>query len=318
MSEIQSYTYINQNEQIPLVDIIMFAYNHEEFIEEAIKSVLMQKTKYSYKIEIGEDCSTDHTRQIIMDYYERYPERIELFLWKENVGGDRNTIEIIKKCRGTYIAFLEGDDCWTDSFKLEKQISFLENHENYIGTAHNVRCVNKRGELLHRDFELYSICEGHIYGKEQAERFEMAAQTTSLLFRNIWKSWTVKELEAFFMSTGNGDMKINILLGLSGDINYFKDIMADHRRVFEGDSWTAKSHDKNMMWFHYMTCCSIQNHMKKYKNISLDVDKRFDSLLEESYMKLLCKWNKENLSNFLKFFKRKLAGRIDEIVRKSS
>lgn len=311
MSAIQSCIHINQNEDIPIVDVVMVTYNHAEYIEEAIKSVLMQQTKYSYRIKIGEDCSTDHTRQLVMDYHEQYPDKIDLVLWDKNVGGGRNVIELIKGCKGKYIAFLEGDDYWTDPFKLEKQISLLENNEQYIGTAHNVRCVNKRGELLHRDFGLYSICEEHIYGKEQAERFEMAAQTASLLFRNIWKGWTVKELETFFMSTGNGDIKINILLGLSGDIYYFKDIMADHRRVFEGDSWTAKSHNKNMMWFHYLTCCSIQNYMKKYKNISLDIDKRFDSMLEESYMKLLCKWNKENLNIFLKFFKRKLVGRID-------
>lgn len=290
------------------VDIIMLAYNHAEFIEDAIKSVLMQQTQYSYKIKIGEDCSSDSTRQIVMDYYRQYPDKIELYLWKENVGTNKNCSELLKSCKGKYVAFLEGDDYWTDPYKLEKQISYLEKHEEYIGTAHNVRCVDKNGELLHCDFGLYPVFEEHIYGMEQAKRFEMVAQTASLIYRNIWKSWEKEDIDVFCQCGGNIDLKSSILLGLSGNIYYFRDIMADHRRIFQGDSWTAKIYKKNMLWFEYASYCAIQEYIKSNADILLNTENKFQVLLEESGIRLLCKFNIENLKIYWKFLKRKMMG----------
>lgn len=302
MAENLAYVHMHENQIAPMIDIIMLVYNHAEFVGEAINSILMQQTRYSYRIKIGEDCSTDSSRQIIMDFYKRYPDKIELYLWKKNVGGNKNAIELIKGCKGKYIAFLEGDDYWTDSLKLEKQVSFLEKHKNYIGAVHNVRCVDRNGQLLHRDFGLYPIYEEHIYGKEQAKRLEIAAQTASLLFRNIFKDWARKNLEEFFMGIGNGDVKVNVLLGLKGDVYYFKDIMADHRRIFEGDSWTAKNYDKNMLWFCYQAKLFLQSYMKKSAEIIVDTK----AMLEESQIRLLCKPNKENLYTYWKFLRKKL------------
>lgn len=300
------YVHLCQNSEMPWLEILMPAYNHAAFIEKAIKSILMQQTEYSYKIKIGEDCSTDTTRKIIMEYYEKYPDKIELYLWKKNVGPNKNFIELVKSCEGKYIAVLEGDDYWTDPLKLEKQISFLEKHEKYIGTAHNVRCVNVDGELLHRDFGLYPICEEHIYGKEQAIKLVMAAQTASLLYHNIWKCWEKEDVENFLGEDGNGDLKINIILGLLGDIYYFKDIMADHIRNFQGDSWTAKSYNRNMLWFLYLSYCVIQKYVKKYTNTSLGMKKIFDELFEESIIRLLSNHSKDNLNVYLRFLKKKI------------
>lgn len=302
----QSFIYKCQHDDASEIDIIMLAYNHGEYIEKAIKSILMQKTSYLFKIKIGEDCSTDTTRQIVMDYYERYPDKIELILWKKNVGRKRNHMELAKKCKGKYIAYLEGDDYWTDPLKLEKQITFLEKHKEYIGTVHNVRCVDREGKLLHRDFSLYPICEEHIYGKEQAEKFEMAGQTASLLFRNIWKDWTQERLESLFLCEGNNDVKINMLLGMIGDVYCFKDIMADHRRVFHGDSWTANSHNKNMLWFRFSLCSTMKKYLEQNVGVSLDTDTIFQLLCEESVIKLLCDYNKENLNVWWQFFKRRI------------
>lgn len=307
-----------QSEDIPLIDIVMPTYNHAEFIEDAIKSILMQKTQYSYRIIIGEDCSTDTTRQIIVKYYKQYPTKMELYLWNENVGSGKNIIEILKACKGKYIAVLEGDDLWTNPFKLEKQISFLEAHGEYIGTAHNVRCVDWDGKLLHRDFCLYPIYETHIYGIENAERYEMAAQSASLVYRNIYSNWSEEEYNDFFLSCGNGDVKVNVLLGVIGDIYFFREIMADHRRIFTGESWTAKNYDKNILWLRYETCRSIQNYMEKYKKISLSTEKILQFGYKDSIMRLLHKYNKENLEVWWKFFVTKLRRKMHEDMQKSS
>ncbi len=297
-----------QNENNPIVEILMLTYNHEKFIEEALQSILMQKTSYSYKIKIGEDCSTDSTRKIVMDYYNQYPDKIELYLWEKNVGSNKNAIEIMKGCKGKYFICIEGDDYWTDPLKLEKQISFLEEHSEYIGTAHNIKCVDKNGELLHCDFGLYPILEEHIYGRKQAENFELVSQTTSLLYRNIWKDWSRQDLEELFLIPGNGDIKISILLGLSGDIYFFRDIMAAHRRVFTGESWTAKTHSKNMIWYNYVSYCSIWKYMKEHINVSVNTNNMCNWLIKDSWMQLLCNFNKENIITLGRLLKNKIVG----------
>lgn len=294
-----------------MVDILMLTYNHEEFIENAIESVLMQQTSYPYRLMIGEDCSIDHTRKIVMDYYRRYPDKIELFIWKKNVGVSKNIFELLQNSHAKYVAYLEGDDYWTDPMKLQKQISFLEEQKGFIGTAHNVRCVDAKGSFLHRDFHLYPVREEHVYGKERAEKFELASQTASLLHRNIWREYKKEDLEQIFLHCpGNGDSKINLLLGLRGDIYCFKDIMAAHRRVFSGDSWTAKSYEKNMLLFRYTFICEMQTYIKEVLGIDFDIHVMLRNIYEECLIKIFCQCNTENLNVFRKIW-------MKEVMRKN-
>ena len=116
----------------PLVSVWMVTYNHEKYIAEALESVLMQQTNFDFEIVIGEDCSTDQTRRIIKDYENKYPNIIFPIYHDKNVGGMRNAYEFtLPLCRGKYIACLEGDDYWTDPLKLQKQVDFLENNNDY-------------------------------------------------------------------------------------------------------------------------------------------------------------------------------------------
>lgn len=110
----------------PLVSVWMITYNHEKFIAQAIDSVIMQKTNFDYEIVIGEDCSTDRTREIVLEYKAKHPDKFKLLLQEKNVGMMQNFIVTLKTCNGKYIALLEGDDYWTDPLKLQKQVDFLQ------------------------------------------------------------------------------------------------------------------------------------------------------------------------------------------------
>lgn len=291
------------------VDIIMLAYNHEKFIDKAIKSILMQQTQFSYRIMIGEDYSSDSTREIITDYYFRYPDKFELYLWKQNVGMEKNALKLMKESNGKYVAYLEGDDYWTDSFKLEKQISFLEEHTEYIGSVHNVRCVDENGMLLHKS-ELYPIQEEHIYGIEQALRGEMASQTASLIHRNFHVRWEEKEWELYEECKSNEDYKWNILLGFKGNVFYFRDIMADHIRVFKGgDSWTARTSGKNLLWINYLFQAEVKKYIEKIFQTSISLKSTLERLFEESCIKVFCRLNSENIYVCWKLFKEKMTGK---------
>jgi glycosyltransferase involved in cell wall biosynthesis len=114
----------------PLVSVWMITYNHERYIRQALNGVLMQQTSFEYEVVIGDDDSTDQTRQIILDYQKRHPDRIRLRLAKTNLYRQKikQSVGVWQACRGKYLAVCEGDDYWTDPYKLQKQVDFLESH----------------------------------------------------------------------------------------------------------------------------------------------------------------------------------------------
>jgi len=112
----------------PIISVNMITYNHEPYISQAIECVLKQKTDFPFELVIGEDCSTDGTRKIVMDYAKNYPDIIRVISSEKNVGAANNSKRTIQACRGKYIAWCEGDDYWHNPDKLQKQAEYLENN----------------------------------------------------------------------------------------------------------------------------------------------------------------------------------------------
>ena len=115
----------------PVVSVHMITYNHELYIRQAIEGVMMQKTDFEFELVIGEDCSQDKTREICFEYQKKYPEKIRVLWWHENVlklggNGRRNRAH----CRGEFIAYCEGDDYWIDPLKLQKQVDVMRKNPN--------------------------------------------------------------------------------------------------------------------------------------------------------------------------------------------
>ena len=125
---------VNTTASEPLVSICVQTYQHVDFIKDCLDGILKQETSFPFEILLGEDASTDGTREICLEYAEKYPDKIRLFLHHRE-----NNIKINGKptgrfiflynmfsARGKYIALCEGDDYWTDPLKLQKQVGFLE------------------------------------------------------------------------------------------------------------------------------------------------------------------------------------------------
>ena len=130
----------------PLVSICCITYNHFNFIIDALEGFLRQKTDFNFEICLGEDESNDGTREICQEYAEKYPDKIRLFLRSRKdviyvcgrATGQFNLIETLNKCDGKYIALCEGDDYWTDPYKLQKQVDFMEANKNASLCYHKV------------------------------------------------------------------------------------------------------------------------------------------------------------------------------------
>ncbi|MBP8824802.1 MAG: glycosyltransferase [Flavobacteriales bacterium] len=119
---------------LPRVSVVVPTYQHAAFIEQCIQGILMQQTTFPVEILIGEDESTDGTREICQRLAEEHPDLIRLFpRSRKDViyingkpTGRANFLHLLRECRGKYIALCEGDDHWTEPSKLQQQVDALE------------------------------------------------------------------------------------------------------------------------------------------------------------------------------------------------
>lgn len=128
----------------PIVIVWCLTYNQKDFIRDALNGFVMQQTNFPFEVVVHDDASTDGTTDIIMEFAERYPEIIKPMIEVENQwqkGGLKHIISIMnsKHRRGKYISFCEGDDYWTDSHKLQRQVDFLESHPDYSMCFHSAK-----------------------------------------------------------------------------------------------------------------------------------------------------------------------------------
>ena len=130
------------------VSVLCLAYNHEKYIEKALKSMVCQKTNFKFEILVHDDASTDNTPNIIKKYAEQYPELIKPIFQTENQYS--KGVEIVSECivpcaTGKYFAFLECDDCWCDENNLQLQFDFMESHPECSLCVHNTAKYDLRG-----------------------------------------------------------------------------------------------------------------------------------------------------------------------------
>jgi glycosyltransferase involved in cell wall biosynthesis len=128
----------------PIVTAVIHTYNHQQYIAEAIESVLSQTIIKRSEIIVVDDCSTDETLAIIRRYESRFPGLFRIFVNPFNrlTLGYHPGYEALKSVKASYVAFLDGDDYWTDREKLEKQVAILNSNESLSGSAHATHIVD--------------------------------------------------------------------------------------------------------------------------------------------------------------------------------
>ena len=222
----------------PVVSVKMITYNHEPYIAQAIEGVLMQKTDFPIELIIGEDCSTDRTREIVLDYQRKHLEIIRVIMSDHNVGANKNSLRTKKACRGKYIAFCEGDDYWHHPQKLQKQVHFLESNEEYSVCFHYVDVINNKGKVIRK----HDTLTKNIY--EQKDIFvsnKTETRTCSLVCR---RNCLPDPMPDFIMKVFAGDKFIKMLLLEDGYKGYvIKECMAFYRK-HEGGIWSLQPPEK--------------------------------------------------------------------------
>lgn len=220
----------------PLVSVCVQTYQHAAYITDCLEGILMQKTDFSFEILLGEDASTDGTREICKAYAKKYPNKIRLFLHhrennikiKGKPTGRFNFIYNSFSTNGKYIALCEGDDYWTDPLKLQKQVDFLEANSDY--SIHSGNATYKSNNKALNDKNLF---------KENEERFFLLNDfirnnnlaTCTVLFR----SCNLKISEAFFnMVYGDWFLYVMLLKNSGSKAYRSKEIYATYREHMGG------------------------------------------------------------------------------------
>lgn len=136
------------NNQI-LISVIIPSYNRADTVSQTIESIVNQQVDANIEIVIGDDCSTDNAREVLLEYQEKYPSIIRLFFWEKNMGLGANWASCVKECRGKYICNCDNDDYWHNPNKLQLQLDYMEAHPKSNILITNHRTHNRTtGEIL--------------------------------------------------------------------------------------------------------------------------------------------------------------------------
>ena len=239
----------------PLVSVCVLTYNHGKYIRQCLDGILMQKVNFPYEVLIHDDASTDDTADIIREYWNRYPTVIKPILQTENQYSKVGFYLVrfnYDRAKAKYIAQCEGDDYWVDDKKLQMQVDFLEEHSEYVGTAHNVRVIDETNSDVLPGRNQYPLYIEHDYYYEETERMLLPGQSASIVCRNIFEGLSPEICDKYHSVPGIGDRKFIVLLTLHGKMHCFTEVMSVYRYITSsGTSWSAQKNDTSVLMFSY-------------------------------------------------------------------
>lgn len=217
----------------PFVSVICLTFNQCKHITQTIDSILNQKTDFNIELLIHDDASTDGTGEIIKKYEKKHPDIVKAIIQEENQYSQGKGFVGIPMClamaRGKYVAYCEGDDYWTDEFKLQKQVDFLEHNTEYAVCAHETKIINENYKNL--DGLLFSKFNDNFFLKLPQEVYNFEDTLTgnifhisSIVFRNFpieFPKWSNK-----FSAL---DVILFILIAKNGKIYFINEVMSVYR-----------------------------------------------------------------------------------------
>jgi len=275
----------------PLVSICCVTYNHEKYVRECMDGFLAQKTNFEFEIVVGEDCSTDSTKEIL-EGYAQLNKNIKIVSSKNNVGMTNNFARVIKRASGKYLAFCEGDDYWIDERKLQKQVDFMEENPEFVLCGHKVKVLDNRIESFLNEYGKFNYT-GEI-SIDQITNEPLFHIASSLFKRTVFD----EGVPEYILNAPAIDYYLQLLAVEKGKIYNFLDPMAVYRRYSEG-SWSEKMLDveSRLVFFerHIETLKQFQCQTDQYFHLHLyNVIDQYEEVMrniKENHPKYLCPEN---------------------------
>lgn len=295
-----------------MVTVMVTFYNQKSYIKDSLEAIFSQKTNFEFEVLCGDDGSSDGTYEELLYWEQQYPEKCRVYQRPRECGKtyepivrvSENRVNLLKHAKGKYVAFLDGDDYYTDLYKLQKQVDMLEEHRECVACGHPVVMVwdneTERKEVL-----------GHIadYPLKMSNKTywsHLWLHADSFLYRNIYKSKESSINPKFF-----DDNLITAYFIKEGSVIYFPEAMVAYRQV-TGSSWNRRSELQKaavnmqvyseakkvlckMKWQTFMKCYSAWKSF--YKNRKTDICSmcKVDSIDEEKFVQDTIKYKNSDL-----------------------
>lgn len=275
-----------------LVSVICNAYNHEMYIRDSIEGFIMQKTNFRFEVLIHDDASTDQTSSIIKEYEKKYPKIIKPIYQSVNQYSKGNGIVSkiqYARAKGKYIALCEGDDYWTDPYKLQKQFDLLEKYKEIDMCAHAAWGVE--AETKSCKFKIAPAKNQCVLSAEQVILGGGGFLATNSLFFRSSLNDIIPDFRKKFML----DYTLQIQGSLRGGIIYIPETMSAYRLASKG-SWSVKQRNNiDLQVEHEIKLCrmfeqlNVDTQFKYYKAVAECIMKRKFVLLliKREYEKIL-------------------------------
>jgi glycosyltransferase involved in cell wall biosynthesis len=216
----------------PKVSVFVLTCNHVSWIAQALDSALVQEASFAYEIVVADDCSSDGTREIVRDYERRHPERIRTFLPEENLGVQGIWLAAAQRCRGEYIAILEGDDYWTSAGKLARQAALLDARPGWTSCFH-------RATLFHDDASAPSRPATPALDRDVFELEDLIRACFVPFLTLMFRRRALAGIPAWVFSYAWFDWLFHIYCARAGPIGFLDEDMAAYR-VHRGGNWSAR------------------------------------------------------------------------------
>lgn len=211
----------------PRVSVVMLAYRHERYLEQAVQSVVSQNADFPFELLIGEDCSPDGTRELSQRLAQQHPDRIRLFLNEKNLGALENARRVYNACKGEFIAICEGDDYWSDPNKLRRQVAALDSHPEWCGCFHRTLVIDESGSSEDSYFPI-------TIPPDEVSLDSIAAENCIPTCSVMYRRRIVPVLPEWFSALALADWPMNILYAAYGPFGYLNEVMSVYRRHGSG------------------------------------------------------------------------------------
>ena len=274
------------------VSVFMLTFNQEDLVTQAIEGVLKQQTNFKFQLVIGDDASTDDTIKICKTYQEKFGDIIKLITRDKNIGLIANFIETAKYLTGKYVAICDGDDYWIDYSKLQKQVDFLENHDDYSIVFGKCRRLYANGKLIEKSRTLKR--NSFDFTDLVMENF---IPSVTVLFEN---SAILNNLPSWFSRLPYGDWPLYLYTVVGGKRIFFLDEYLAVYRVEVGQSFKLRKKLSNL----FNTDLFILENLNEEQGFE-KWDEHFQKSIIKKKKSLILAYNREGdyIKAFQEYFK---------------
>jgi glycosyltransferase involved in cell wall biosynthesis len=216
----------------PKVSVFVLTYNHANWIGQALDSGLAQETPFDFELLVADDCSTDGTRETVREYAERHPDRIRAHLPEGNLGVAGIWLQAARRCRGEYVAILEGDDYWTSPQKLARQVALLDARPGWSSCFH-------RATLFHEDASRPPRPATPAFDRDVFEIDDLIRSCFIPFLTVMFRREVLASIPAWAFSYAWFDWLFHVFCARRGPIGFLDEDMAAYR-VHDRGNWSSR------------------------------------------------------------------------------